>query len=131
MLNNLRGKKRKKKRGDEIRDEVYGKPKKKAKIKAITCKSRVTPVAFSVHSHSDRLKVYRVSYQQVSDRWEWKCNCPAFIFKKIGATTCKHIEETKHKVCAWKSTKGPEEQVAPGICPRCKGTTEFETEVDE
>lgn len=97
---------------------------------AIVCVNRITPQLFEVGSDSRPIK-HRVKYARKSDHMEWQCSCEAWIYRKLGEKECKHIKQVKDRVCTWKSTIGPEEQVLDGRCPRCNGITEFEYSTDE
>ena len=95
----------------------------------IECSTRTTARAFSIASESDPTKKYSVRYNKVSSGlFEWACNCPACIYKKIGVQDCKHLRKVMDRVCRWKSTAGPERQTKTQAesaeCPRCGKPTQ-------
>lgn len=103
----------------------------------LVCEKRVRPQTFLCRSQSDPKKTYTVKYQQVSDRWEWSCSCPAFTFKGLGQDDCKHIRayilsaKRAGEFCDWKSTVSGKPQTTPGVCPQCGGKTVEEPELEE
>lgn len=64
---------------------------RQAGIKALGSKKQWS-AQWVVDSHSDPLKVYKVS---VTHDGRWACDCPAHRFAKAPKPNCKHIEKVR------------------------------------
>jgi len=70
------------------------------------------PVA-TFPSSSNPTKTYTVSEDEQGDL---SCTCPAWVFKKGGARTCKHVQEVERNGrLPSPSSPGPQPQIRPSF----------------